>query len=118
MTDKTTIPLSALRILPEVQSRASLNQDTIAEYAEALHPKEDGHPGDSFPPIIVVQDGDGYIVADGFHRCAAYDEVYGKNSDASIDVQVYPPHPGYTPLTLAKHWSAVSNTTHGNLVLL
>ena len=113
MTDKITIPLTSLRLLSEVQSRASLNQDTIAEYTEVLRPEEDGHPGDSFPPIIVVQDGDGYIVADGFHRVAAYEEVYGKNADVPIEVQIFQLHPGYTPLALAKHWSAVSNTTHG-----
>jgi hypothetical protein len=47
------------------QLRASMNQQTVAEYAEAMR------EGDMFPPIIVYRDGDTYLVADGFHRVEA-----------------------------------------------
>jgi len=106
------VPLSKLRVCSEVQSRVSPNQDTIEEYVEALRPKGD-QPGDTFPPLDVVQEGDGYIVADGFHRVAAYVAMHGEDSDVLIDVQVHPLRVGYTPLESAQYLSCTSNLTHG-----
>ena len=55
----------------DTQSRTSLNEDTVQEYAEAME------SGQKFPPILVFQDEseDEYILADGFHRLAAHVQV-------------------------------------------
>lgn len=50
-----------------VQLRAGFDNDTIARYAEIY--KADG--GSSFPPIVVFEDGDQLIIADGHHRLGA-----------------------------------------------
>lgn len=56
------IELSKVRIDGELQPRAELNQDTIAEYAEAYK------SGANLPPVTLFFDGSSYWLADGFHR--------------------------------------------------
>lgn len=58
----TMIRISDLILSEEVQSRVSLDESVINEYAEAMK------NGDEFPPIDVYRDGDDNYVADGFHR--------------------------------------------------
>lgn len=48
------------------QSRASISEDTVANYAEAIQ------NGALLPPIVVYHDGTAYWLADGFHRLMAY----------------------------------------------
>jgi ParB-like chromosome segregation protein Spo0J len=66
-TKKTTILLALSQIEAdcEVQSRTGLDEDTIADYAEAMQ------RGDTFPPVVVYFDGLKHWLADGFHRLAA-----------------------------------------------
>lgn len=52
------------------QSRAAINDETVAEYAEAM-----SDPDTMFPPIIVYFDGREYWLADGFHRLAAWERI-------------------------------------------
>lgn len=59
------LPLSHIRTDGGTQPRASLCQDVIDEYAEALM------AGADFPPVILFFDGVQYWLADGFHRLAA-----------------------------------------------
>ncbi len=47
------------------QSRASISEDTVTDYAEAMT------AGDEFPPVVVYFDGVDYYLADGFHRLHA-----------------------------------------------
>lgn len=48
-----------------LQTRAALNEDTVADYAEAME------RGDKFPAVTVFSDGAEYYLADGFHRVEA-----------------------------------------------
>lgn len=61
-----TIDISSIRINGGTQSRAAINKDVVAEYAEAME------GGATFPPVIVFYDGADYWLADGFHRYDAY----------------------------------------------
>lgn len=60
------IDMTKIRTDGGTQSRAAINDDTVAEYAEALE------GGAEFPPVTVYHDGTDYWLADGFHRVAAY----------------------------------------------
>lgn len=61
------------------QSRASLNEDTIAEYAEAMQDENT-----VFPPVIVYNDGKTYWLADGFHRVAAWERIGRQEVPAEV----------------------------------
>lgn len=56
------LELDQIRIDGGTQSRVELNQETVAEYAQAFT------AGASFPPVVVFFDGANYWLADGFHR--------------------------------------------------
>lgn len=58
--------LAAIQIDGGTQSRATLNQQTVDDYAEAIQ------AGATFPPIVVFYDGKKHWLADGFHRFHAY----------------------------------------------
>ena len=51
----------------DTQSRISINDDAVEEYAELITSSESW----PFPPLDVFHDGNQYLVADGFHRVAA-----------------------------------------------
>jgi ParB-like chromosome segregation protein Spo0J len=51
------------------QSRAALNPEAVAEYAEALR------AGADFPPVVVFHDGSRYWLASGFHRVRAHQQA-------------------------------------------
>ena len=48
------------------QVRASLDDDTMRDYAEDMMDATN-----AFPPVVVFHDGSHYILADGFHRVMA-----------------------------------------------
>lgn len=56
------IDLHLIRTDGLTQSRAKLNEDVVAEYAELYR------AGVQFPPVIVFYDGKDRWLADGFHR--------------------------------------------------
>ncbi|MFP4239812.1 MAG: ParB N-terminal domain-containing protein [Rhodosalinus sp.] len=62
--------LDQIRTDGGTQSRAAINEQTVAEYAEAM-----GDEATVFPPVIVYHDGRDYWLADGFHRLAAWERV-------------------------------------------
>jgi hypothetical protein len=66
-TKVTYLPVSAIKVDPACQARASMNDDTVAEYVEIMREKGD----DPFPAIVVLHDGTDYWLSDGFHRYAA-----------------------------------------------
>lgn len=56
------LSLEKIKIDGGTQSRAKIQEATVAEYADAM--KE----GAVFPPVTVFHDGAEYFLADGFHR--------------------------------------------------
>jgi hypothetical protein len=73
----TPLPLSAITVDPGLQTRASMNPETVAEYAEALT------AGIRLPPVVVYRDDDGaLLLADGFHRVAAAERAGLSEIDA------------------------------------
>jgi hypothetical protein len=64
------IELSKIRLDGGTQSRASINEETVAEYAEAM-----ADPATVFPPAVVYYDGKDHWLADGFHRVAAWARI-------------------------------------------
>lgn len=62
----------------DLQARVGTDENTIAEYAEAMNRGED------FPPVVVYHDGREYYLADGFHRLLA--KV--RNGAPLIDCQI------------------------------
>lgn len=63
-----TLPIDTISISGGTQSRVSLNQDAVAEYAEVIR------LAGELPPVVVFNDGDndGLWLADGFHRFHAH----------------------------------------------
>jgi hypothetical protein len=61
----SAIPIAAVRINADCQSRVNLDITTVEEYAYRM--KE----GATFPPIVVFHDGSNHWLSDGFHRFAA-----------------------------------------------
>ena len=60
------IPLDAIHTDGGAQMRtAGIDPATVTEYADAME------AGAVFPPIVVIDDGDGYWPGDGFHRIEA-----------------------------------------------
>ena len=56
------LELDQIRTNGGTQSRVELNQETVAEYAQAFT------AGATFPPVVAFFDGANYWLADGFHR--------------------------------------------------
>lgn len=63
------LELKQLHIDGGTQPRVAINEDTVAEYAEALK------DGATFPPVVAFHDGHVYWLADGFHRYLAHRRV-------------------------------------------
>jgi hypothetical protein len=74
-----SINIKTIRTDGHTQSRVSVNEATVNEYAEAL-----AHADDHLPAVVVFNDGKDYWLADGFHRVAAYE----KSARASIPADV------------------------------
>lgn len=75
----TSITLSDIRFDGGTQSRASISEQVVADYADAMK------AGDIFPPVVVFYDGAEYWLADGFHRYQAY--VRAKIASVPADVR-------------------------------
>ncbi len=61
------IETSKIRMDGGTQSRAAINEQTVADYAEAMQDERT-----VFPPIVVYYDGTDHWLADGFHRVHAW----------------------------------------------
>lgn len=63
---QVTLKLDKIKTDGGTQARAALNEDVVAEYAEAII------AGANMPPVTVFNDGKTLWLADGFHRYFAY----------------------------------------------
>ncbi|MFT5682860.1 MAG: hypothetical protein ACI8RZ_003784 [Myxococcota bacterium] len=64
-TKKQRVAIADIRLDGGTQQRVTINDATVAEYAE------DMKAGAKFPPLLLFFDGTDYWLADGFHRLAA-----------------------------------------------
>jgi hypothetical protein len=72
------LALAAIQIDGGTQSRATLNDHVVNDYAEAIK------AGATFPPIVVFYDGKKHWLADGFHRFHAYQKIGREKVAADI----------------------------------
>lgn len=72
------IKLKKISIDGGTQPREDINEEIVSEYAEAM--KE----GDTFPPIVVFNDGAKYWLADGFHRYHASNKIGYLDIEAEV----------------------------------
>jgi hypothetical protein len=63
---KQTIKIDNIVVKSRIQQRAQLNEDCVEEYAEEIS------NGTIFPPLVVYDDGENLLLADGWHRYEAY----------------------------------------------
>lgn len=57
----------------DMQPRVEANRRTLEEYAELVRYEEE-----QFPPVVVFWDGQRYLLADGYHRYAAFEGGWRK----------------------------------------
>jgi ParB-like chromosome segregation protein Spo0J len=74
----TILQLAQIITTAGTQIRAAVNQDAVAEYADAMN------DGAIFPPVVVFHDGSEYILADGFHRVMAGTRNGFKDIEADV----------------------------------
>lgn len=60
------LPIEVIKATGATQSRVSLNEAAVAEYAEIIR------FGGDLPPVVVFEDGSDIWLADGFHRYHAH----------------------------------------------
>ena len=70
--------LPLIRTDAGTQSRAAINETTVAEYAERMI------AGDRFPPVVVFLNNGDYLLADGFHRLLAKKLAKFEHIDAEV----------------------------------
>jgi hypothetical protein len=72
------ISISKIRIDGGTQNRVQLNEETVAEYSDAIT------GGAKFPPVTVFFDGSDYWLADGFHRYHAHRKIGALDIDSDV----------------------------------
>jgi len=72
------LKLDSIRLDAGTQTRAHIDDATVAEYSEAMI------RGDHFPPVIVFQNDGEFIMADGFHRHKAARKARLKHLQAEV----------------------------------
>lgn len=79
MKQNTMLQLEKITTDGGTQARAGLNEDVVAEYADAII------AGADMPAVIVYHDGKKYWLADGFHRYFAH--VKARAIEIAVDVR-------------------------------
>jgi hypothetical protein len=97
--ENTSVTISEIVADDQIQARVGLNQQVVAEYAEAMV------AGATFPPVVVFRDAEGkHWLADGFHRYFAAQQT-GK---AGLPTEI---HEGTRRDALL--YACGANATHG-----
>lgn len=78
MKQNSKLQLDKITTDAGTQARVGLNEDVVAEYAEAII------AGADMPPITVFHDGKRYILADGFHRYFAHVKARAMEISANV----------------------------------
>lgn len=74
------LSLSSITLDPELQPRTTIDQSTIDEYAEEMNSSE------TFPPIIIFDDGAKKWLADGWHRYFAAQKAGLEEIDVDLKI--------------------------------
>ena len=74
----TELKLDQIRLDGDTQSRVAINQEVVAEYADAMT------EGEALPPVTVYFDGTDHWLADGFHRVLASRRIGALSIQASV----------------------------------
>lgn len=69
MANEKPIAIDLIRTDCGTQTRAAINEEVVGEYAELLRSSKSKWPFRE--PVVLVDDGNGYILASGFHRVLA-----------------------------------------------
>lgn len=72
------LPLDRIRADGGTQTRASMSDEAVADYAEKML------GGEEFPPVVVFHDGDDWHIGDGFHRVEAARRAGLKSVEAEV----------------------------------
>jgi len=93
-----TLPIASLRLDGDTQARGSINPAVVDDYRERME------AGDTFPPIVVFDDGAELWVADGFHRLQAAAAAGHTHAPAEVRTGTREE---------ARWYAAGANRTHG-----
>lgn len=104
------IPLAAIRIDGGTQARTEIDEDIVAEYAEAIS------EGANMPPLVVFFDGANFWLADGFHRYHAYLQAGFEEGSAEIHTGLRDDAVLYAAGANASHGLRRTNTDKRNAV--
>jgi hypothetical protein len=79
---ETVVEVASLLFDESLYPRQSVNEQTIADYAEAMR------AGAKFPPIVA--DKKGRRIVDGWHRGKASQRAFGVTATVEVDFRSYP----------------------------
>lgn len=96
----STVPIASILTLPEMQPREKgLNRATLRRYKQAME------AGEVFPPILLARVNDALILADGWHRLVAMQELGWWQVEAEVRVAA--------SIEEARLWGYEANRKHG-----
>lgn len=95
-----SLDISQIRRDGGTQSRAKIDEATVADFVHAMSDKDN-----IFPPVEVYYDGTNYWLADGFHRLEAWERI-GRTTKLPVNIR-----PGDRRRAILH--SLKANTTHG-----
>jgi ParB-like chromosome segregation protein Spo0J len=74
----TSLALDKIKLDGGTQSRAKVDEEVVADYAQIIR------DGTDLPPVVAFHDGKNYWLADGFHRIEAYRSAGAVEIEADV----------------------------------